>query len=66
MRVVHRQDVNAVLRVRTPADVLVVVPARLPPDTVLALARLVLSPAELAQLHRQVGITAPASAAHHR
>jgi hypothetical protein len=33
---------------------------------VLALARLVLSSAELAQLHRQIGVTSPSSAAYHR
>ena len=66
MQVVHRSDVPAVLRVRTPTDVLVVIPSRLPPDTVLALARLVLSSAELTQLHRHIGVTAPLSAAQHR
>jgi hypothetical protein len=66
MRVVHRQDVTAVLRVRTPTDVLVVVPSQLPPDTVLALARLVLSSAELAQLHHQIGVMAPPTRVYHR
>jgi hypothetical protein len=66
MRVVHLVDVPAVVRIRTPTDVLVVVPSRLPASTVLALARLVLSSAELARLHRELGVLDTPIASRHR
>ena len=43
-----------VVRVRTRHEVLVAVPECLPPETVLALARLVLSSTELAQLQQRL------------
>jgi hypothetical protein len=64
MRVVHVVDVPAVVRIRTPTDVLVVVPSRLPASTVLALARLVLSGTELARLYRELGVLGPPTATH--
>jgi hypothetical protein len=54
MRVVRVRTPAAVVRVRTSHDVLVAVPGCLPPETVLVLARLVLSTAELAQLRRRL------------
>jgi hypothetical protein len=54
MRVVRVGAPPVVVRVRTRGEVLVAVPECLPPDTVLALARLVLSTAELAQLQHRL------------
>lgn len=50
MRVVQVAEPPAVVRVSTPRGVLVAVPECLPDETVLTLARLVLSSTELAQL----------------
>jgi hypothetical protein len=54
MRVVRVQTPAVVVRVRTGHEVLVTVPGCLPPETVLVLARLVLSTTELAQLHNRL------------
>jgi hypothetical protein len=54
MRVVRVGAPPVVVRVRTRREVLVAVPECLPPETVLALARLVLSTAELAQLQHRL------------
>lgn len=44
----------AVVRVKTPADVIVVVPSGLPPHEALGLARLVLDSGEYAELRRKI------------
>ena len=54
MRVVRVGAPPVVVRVRTSHDVLVAVPECLPPETVLTLARLVLSSAELTQLQHRL------------
>ena len=54
MRVVRVGAPPVVVRVRTRGEVLVAVPERLPPETVLELARLVLSTTELAQLQHRL------------
>jgi hypothetical protein len=54
MRVVSVGAPPAVVRVRTRHDVVVAVPECLPPETVLDLARLVLSTAELTQLEHRL------------
>lgn len=54
MRVVRVGAPPAVVRVRTRHDVVVAVPECLPPETVLDLARLVLSTAELTQLEHRL------------
>jgi hypothetical protein len=56
MRVVRAGTTPAVVRVRTRHDVVVAVPECLPPETVLALARLVLSSTELTQLEHGLGL----------
>jgi len=56
MRVVRVGTPPAVVRVRTRDDVVVAVPECLPPETVLALARLVLSTTELTQLEHRMGL----------
>jgi hypothetical protein len=65
MRVVQVPEiVPAVVRIRTSQEVLVAIPAGLPAETVLTLAGLVLSSAELAYLRRELGATEPATAIH--
>ncbi len=54
MRVVRVGTPPAVVRVRTRNDVVVAVPECLPPETVLVLARLVLSTTELTQLEHRL------------
>jgi hypothetical protein len=54
MRVVRVGTPPVVVRVRTRNEVYVAVPECLPPETVLALARLVLSSTELAQLQHRL------------
>ena len=56
MRVVRVGTPPAVVRVRTRHDVVVAVPECLPSETVLTLARLVLSTTELAQLEHRLGL----------
>jgi hypothetical protein len=56
MRVVRVGTPPAVVRVRTRHDVVVAVPECLPQETVLTLARLVLSTAELTQLEHRLGV----------
>jgi hypothetical protein len=56
MRVVRVGTTPAVVRVRTRHDVVVAVPECLPPETVLNLARLVLSNTELTQLEHRLGL----------
>jgi hypothetical protein len=56
MRVVRVGTPPFVVRVRTRHDVVVAVPECLPPETVLSLARLVLSTAELSQLKQRLGL----------
>jgi hypothetical protein len=56
MRVVRVGTPPAVVRVRTRHDVVVAVPECLPPETVLTLARLVLSTTELKVLERRLGL----------
>jgi hypothetical protein len=55
MRVVRVGTPPAVVRIRTRNDVVVAVPECLPPETVLDLARLVLSTTELNQLEDRLG-----------
>jgi hypothetical protein len=54
MRIVRVGTPPAVVRVRTRDELLVAVPEGLPAETVLALARLVLSTTELTQLQRRL------------
>ena len=56
MRVVRVGRPPAVVCVRTRHDVVVAVPECLPPETVLALARLVLSTTELTQLEHRLAV----------
>jgi hypothetical protein len=56
MRLVRVGTPPAVVRVRTRHDVVVAVPECLPPETVLTLARLVLSTSELTQLEQRLGL----------
>ncbi len=66
MRVVRVGTTPAVVRVRTRHDVLVAVPECLPPETVLTLARLVLSTAELSQLEHRLELDRPEAGASNR
>src|SRR5215469_9126401 len=61
-RVVRWSGPPAVVRVQTPADVIVAVPSGLPRHDVLGLARLVLSGREYAELRRKIR---PASTSQH-
>jgi len=64
MRVVRVGRPPAVVRVRTRHDVVVAVPECLPPETVLALARLVLSTTELTQLEHRLGLDSRGKPGH--
>jgi hypothetical protein len=55
MRVVQLPEIlPAVIRIRTSRDLLIAIPSNLPPETVLTLARLVLTSAELTYLQREL------------
>jgi hypothetical protein len=56
VRVVRVGTPPAVVRIRTRHDVVVAVPECLPPETVVTLARLVLSTTELTQLEHRLGL----------
>lgn len=59
MRVVRWSGSRAVVRVQSPADVIVAVPCDIPRQDVLGLARLVLSGREYAELRRRIRPAAP-------
>ena len=62
MRVVHVHEiVPAVIRIRTSRELLIAIPSDLPPKTVLTLARLVLSGAELTYLQGELGVAEPST-----
>ena len=54
MQVVRWSGPTAVVRVKTPADVIVALPDKLPPHQALGLARLVLDGREYAELSRKI------------
>jgi hypothetical protein len=54
----------AVVRVKTPADVIVALPYKLPPHQALGLARLVLDSREYAELSRKIKPSQPRGKPH--